>query len=40
MLTTCRAPDTERIVRGFPIVVEYAKRIHDQYFSDYERWQD
>ncbi|RMZ85506.1 hypothetical protein DV736_g6571, partial [Chaetothyriales sp. CBS 134916] len=34
------APDTEKIVRSFPIVMDYARRIHDRYFSDYERWQD
>ena len=35
-----RAPDTEQVVRSFPAVMEYAKRIHDRYYSDYERWQD
>ncbi|KAK3308368.1 uncharacterized protein B0T15DRAFT_106512 [Chaetomium strumarium] len=37
----CRmAPETEKIVRGFPVVVEYAKRIHDRYFSDFKCWRD
>ncbi|AEO63114.1 uncharacterized protein THITE_2107989 [Thermothielavioides terrestris NRRL 8126] len=34
------APDTEKIIRGMPAVMEYARRIHDRYFSDYQRWHD
>ncbi|GKZ89007.1 hypothetical protein AnigIFM59636_010144 [Aspergillus niger] len=34
--TAC--PETQRIVRGLPVVVEYAHRIHDRYFPDYELW--
>ncbi|KAL2135336.1 hypothetical protein VTI74DRAFT_8989 [Chaetomium olivicolor] len=29
------APESEKLVRSFPVVVEYATRIHNQYFSDY-----
>jgi hypothetical protein len=25
------------MVKGFPILVEYATRIHDRYFPDYEK---
>lgn len=38
MLMDCRCPETQRIVRGLPVVVEYAHRIHDRYFPDYELW--
>lgn len=31
-----RGPESTEIVRGFPVVVEYARRIHDEYFPDYE----
>lgn len=34
----CRTPITAKIVRGHPTLVEYARRIHDWYFPDYERW--
>ncbi|KAF4979723.1 hypothetical protein FZEAL_4118 [Fusarium zealandicum] len=32
------APTTEKIVRGYPAIVEYAERIHKEYFPDYQRW--
>ncbi|KAI4289315.1 MAG: hypothetical protein L6R35_001415 [Caloplaca aegaea] len=32
------APETGKIIRSFPTVMEYAKRIHSHYFSDYELW--
>ncbi|KAK2764345.1 hypothetical protein FQN54_009038 [Arachnomyces sp. PD_36] len=35
--TAC--PDSRRVVQGFPVVVEYASRIHDVYFPDYEKWE-
>ncbi|KPM37837.1 hypothetical protein AK830_g8742 [Neonectria ditissima] len=34
-----RAPATARIVRSYPVVVEYAERIREKYFPDYERWE-
>ncbi|KAL4937630.1 hypothetical protein BDV06DRAFT_69988 [Aspergillus oleicola] len=37
----CRAgPNTKELVKGFPVVVEYARRIHDAYFPDYELWEE
>jgi len=33
------APETKNIIRRFPILVDYAKRIHDRYFADYEIWE-
>lgn len=35
--TAC--PESQRLVKGFPVVVEYAGRIHDRYFPDYEKWE-
>ncbi|RMD42495.1 hypothetical protein DV735_g2585, partial [Chaetothyriales sp. CBS 134920] len=32
--------ESQKDVRRFPVVMEYAKRIHVQYFSDYELWDD
>lgn len=33
------APDTRRLLKGeFPVVVEYAERIHARWFPDYEMW--
>jgi hypothetical protein len=32
------SPESKRIVQAFPAVVDYATRIHGQYFPDYEVW--
>ncbi|RMZ83732.1 hypothetical protein DV738_g978, partial [Chaetothyriales sp. CBS 135597] len=32
--------ESQQEVRKFPVLTEYAKRIHAQYFSDYELWDD
>ncbi|CAI7654976.1 unnamed protein product [Penicillium glandicola] len=33
------APKTKKIVTGSPVLVEYARRIHDKYFPDYQLWE-
>ncbi|KAL4806484.1 hypothetical protein BDV18DRAFT_159658 [Aspergillus unguis] len=33
-------PKMKDVVKSFPVVVEYATRIHDTYFPDYERWDE
>ncbi|RYP81171.1 hypothetical protein DL769_002119 [Monosporascus sp. CRB-8-3] len=38
VLICTAAPDSQKVVRGFPILLEYAGRIHDRYFPDYEKW--
>lgn len=30
-------PESQSIVKGYPVVVEYAERIHDAYFPDYQK---
>ncbi|KAJ5494469.1 hypothetical protein N7463_010556, partial [Penicillium fimorum] len=30
------APETKQIVNGYPALVEYARRIHEKYFPDYQ----
>ncbi|XDG09085.1 hypothetical protein ABKA04_008700 [Annulohypoxylon sp. FPYF3050] len=32
-------PDSQKEVRGFPILLDYAERIHNTYFPDYEKWE-
>ncbi|RYP74930.1 hypothetical protein DL771_002714 [Monosporascus sp. 5C6A] len=32
------SPDSQKVIRGFPILLDYAGRIHDRYFPDYEKW--
>lgn len=32
------APETAKIVRSYPTIIDYAERIHTRYFPDYERW--
>ncbi|EHA51083.1 hypothetical protein MGG_17222 [Pyricularia oryzae 70-15] len=31
-------PVARSMVRSHPVIVEYANRIHDKYFPDYEKW--
>ncbi|KAF7551112.1 hypothetical protein G7Z17_g5230 [Cylindrodendrum hubeiense] len=33
------APTTAKIVRSYPVVIDYAERIHQKYFPDYEKWE-
>ncbi|KAJ5272610.1 hypothetical protein N7478_007735 [Penicillium angulare] len=33
------APTTQCIIRGYPALLVYARRIHDVYFPDYELWE-
>ncbi|SPO04555.1 uncharacterized protein DNG_07240 [Cephalotrichum gorgonifer] len=39
VLICTAGPESGKIVRGFPVVVEYARRIHNRYFLDYEQWE-
>lgn len=32
------APESRELVKGFPVVMEYAERIHRVWFPDYEMW--
>ncbi|EAW12281.1 glutathione S-transferase family protein [Aspergillus clavatus NRRL 1] len=32
------APESRAVVAEFPVVMEYAERIHDRFFPDYEKW--
>ncbi|KAG8163561.1 hypothetical protein KVR01_006858 [Diaporthe batatas] len=38
VLSATAGPESQSIVRGYPMVVEYAERIHATYFPDYEKW--
>ncbi|KAL7627362.1 hypothetical protein AAE478_001554 [Parahypoxylon ruwenzoriense] len=38
VLICTASPDSQKVVRGFPILLDYAGRIHDRYFPDYEKW--
>lgn len=33
------APESREIIKGYPVLFEYAGRIHDTYFPDYEKWE-
>lgn len=39
-LVCTAAPETQKTVRGFPSLVDYAKRIHDIYFGEYDLWEE
>ncbi len=32
------SPESREFVRGLEAVVDYANRIHDEYFPDYKKW--
>jgi len=34
------APDSQKTIREFPVLLEYAGKIHEKFFPDYERWDD
>ena len=38
-LVCTAAPETQKLVRNLSTVLEYARRIHDRYFPDYELWE-
>ncbi|KAB5531394.1 hypothetical protein GE09DRAFT_1064108 [Coniochaeta sp. 2T2.1] len=37
VLISTAGPDSQKVVKGYPVLVEYAERIHDRYFPDYEK---
>ncbi|KAB5566223.1 hypothetical protein GE09DRAFT_1105935 [Coniochaeta sp. 2T2.1] len=39
-LVCTAAPETQKTVRTFPVLVDYAKRVHNTYYSDYDIWED
>ena len=38
-LVCAAAPETQKLVKSLPAVMDYATRIHDRYFPDYELWE-
>ncbi|KAK8084241.1 hypothetical protein PG997_005512, partial [Apiospora hydei] len=38
VLICTAGPDSQKVVKGFPVILEYAERIQDRYFPDYEKW--
>ncbi|KAK0735376.1 hypothetical protein B0T21DRAFT_289712 [Apiosordaria backusii] len=40
LMCSTAAPETGRLVRSYPVVVDYARRIHDRYFGDYDLWEE
>jgi hypothetical protein len=36
MICVFSGPDSRKLIRTLPNVIEYARRIHEQYFTDYE----
>ena len=38
-VATYRAPETQKILRSFPTIMDYADKIHQHYFPDYEHWE-
>ncbi|OAX80030.1 hypothetical protein ACJ72_05643 [Emergomyces africanus] len=40
VLVCTAGPDSKKLVKKFPVILDYARRIHDAYFPDYEKWED
>lgn len=38
VLISTAAPDAQKVVRGFPALLDYVQRIQGRYFPDYENW--
>ena len=38
-LVCTAAPESQRLVKSLSTVLDYARRIHDRYFPDYELWE-
>ncbi|CAJ2505675.1 Uu.00g130690.m01.CDS01 [Anthostomella pinea] len=38
VLICAAGPDSQDVVRSVPVLLDYASRIHDRYFPDYEKW--
>ncbi|KAK7942409.1 uncharacterized protein PG986_011522 [Apiospora aurea] len=38
VLICTAGPDSQKVVKGLPVILEYAERIQDRYFPDYEKW--
>lgn len=35
LISLFSGPDSKKLIRTLPNVIEYARRIHEEYFSDY-----
>ncbi|KAJ5323473.1 hypothetical protein N7476_002073 [Penicillium atrosanguineum] len=38
-LISAAGPDSTATIKSYPVLVDYARRVHDQYFPDYELWE-
>ncbi|KAL3468206.1 hypothetical protein BJX64DRAFT_283085 [Aspergillus heterothallicus] len=39
-LVSTAGPKMKKLMLGFPVILDYARRIHDAYFPDYELWEE
>jgi hypothetical protein len=39
MGVVCSSPESKKFVIGLDAVMDYANRIHERYFPDYEKWE-
>ena len=39
LIRELRGPESTKLVRKFPMILDYAGRIHDKYFPDYGKWE-
>lgn len=39
LMVFARAPESQRMVKSFPSVLDYAQRIHRRYFPEFSSWE-
>ncbi|KAI9731246.1 MAG: hypothetical protein M1818_007871 [Claussenomyces sp. TS43310] len=39
VLVSQSAPESRKLLKGFPVIMIYAERIHVKHFPDYEKWE-
>lgn len=39
LIGRCSSPESMVFVRGLDAVMDYANRVHERYFPDYEKWE-
>lgn len=39
LISPLSGPESRRVVKSFPVLEDYARRIHYCYFADYEAWE-
>lgn len=39
LMRSFRGPESKKLVKEFPTILNYAERIHYKHFPDYQKWE-